>query len=344
MVPGNHESNTLPLPRSSGVRLRPACGRRTRACRPWRRLPLRPAAVALAQRQPVRVTHVGSIFLAYTFRWVRPRDELGIDPCKRALPWPLARAPTAARRASPPLPPGGTRARGGPAARGAQSTGPTQRSRVKRSEFRNSPQVGPRRRGSVLAHDHQDIEAPACLGEVVEGVPGDETARAVARSSPDHLPSFQVERDILGRPPCVRTLLMDMRMSVARNPFSAGVGQPGDSTTRPGLVPERIGGDRQDLAGIHKVGSQVARRPIPPRRQGHAVAMTPVGYVCAPASRLELRRNRPGGATPGGQDRGDQPTRQPTRLHSPITVAPEGEVPHRWAGARRARPSPSSSL
>lgn len=139
-----------------------------------------------------------------------------------------------------------------------------------------SLQVGPRSRGSALAHDHQYVETPASFGEGFEGVPGDSTARAVARcASQARLLSVQIDRDILGRPPCVYTLL-DGHQDVRRSkPVQRRCRTARDATTcPPALVAERIGGNGQNLAGIHQLRSQVAPRPIPPRGQGDAVAMT----------------------------------------------------------------------
>ena len=159
--------------------------------------------------------------------------------------------------------------------------------RPETQRVQQSLQVGPRPRGSALAHHHQHVEASTCLGEGLEGVPRDSNAGAMRRAgSQARRPVLQVDRDVLGRPRCVQTLL-DGHQDVGRaKPVQRRCRTARDATTCPALVAERIGGDRQNLAGIHQRGSQVAPRPIPPRRQGHAVVMTDVGYAWALAFRL----------------------------------------------------------
>ena len=114
---------------------------------------------------------------------------------------------------------------------------------------------------SARAHDHQYVETAACFGEGFEGVPGDATARAVTRPSQVRLPSFQIDRDILGRRACVHTLL-DGHQDVGRSkPVQRRRRTSGDATTCPPLVAERIGGDRQDLAGLQQLGQSGCDAP-----------------------------------------------------------------------------------
>jgi hypothetical protein len=135
-------------------------------------------------------------------------------------------------------------------------------------------------------------------------------------------------RDIFRRRPCMDTLL-DGDQDVGRpKPVQRRCRTARDATTCPALVAERIGGDRHDLAGFHKLGGKVAPRPIPPLRQGHAVVVACVGYTWTLDARLELRLNWPGAAAaPDGEDRGDQRANgRPTLHSSQRTLAREREV------------------
>jgi ectoine hydroxylase len=80
IVPGSHKSNTLPRPDHPEFGFDPPAGAEPVLASPGdafifdRRL--------WHSRSDNRSEHTRRvIFLAYSFRWVRPRDELGIDPC-----------------------------------------------------------------------------------------------------------------------------------------------------------------------------------------------------------------------------------------------------------------------
>jgi hypothetical protein len=87
-----------------------------------------------------------------------------------------------------------------------EASGSVARAEAQRTQ--HSLQVGPRPSRGALAHHHQHVEAAACFSKGFEGVPGDSSAGATGRSgSRVRLPSFEVDRDVFGRRPCVDTLL-----------------------------------------------------------------------------------------------------------------------------------------
>jgi ectoine hydroxylase len=82
IVPGSHESNTLPRPDRPELGFDPPEGATPVLASPGDALVFdRRLWHSRSDNLSERTRRV--VFLAYTFRWIRPRDELGIDPSSK---------------------------------------------------------------------------------------------------------------------------------------------------------------------------------------------------------------------------------------------------------------------
>jgi hypothetical protein len=206
-------------------------------------------------------------------------------------------------------------------------------------------------RRSAHSYDREHVETAPGLGEGIEGVPRDSSARAAVESGPKRLAGSETNRDVRGRGLGMGALLDRQQDVGGSKPVQARCRTAADVTPGPALVAEPIRGHRQNLAGIHELRSQIALRPIPTGRQDQAVAVTRVLDCARPlALWAGLRIACRAGATARRDSPGDQRANSLSYLHlliygrirlrGPLKLLPRSRHSPLQPGQRRRSAAP----
>src|SRR5918996_2533120 len=206
------------------------------------------------------------------------------------------------------------------------------------------------RRGA-LSYDREHVETAPGLGEGIEGVPRDASARAAVESGAKRLAGSETNRDVLGRGLGMGALLDRQQDVGGSKPVQVRCRTAADVTPGPALVAERIRGHRQNLPGIHELRSQIALRSMPTRRQDQAVAVTNALDCARP---LALWAGLRIACSTGAKARRDSPGEQPAnslshfhlliygriRLRGPLKLLPGSRQSPLQPGQRQRSAAP----